>query len=162
MGRGTHERRIGRSHYNPTMRVLALILALSAFAQAQPATEPAPIEVVHLEQHLWKTMAEENFATVRKLFTPDFIEVDSHIAALDTLLVTLQQCKLTSYELRDLEVRILGPDSAMTAYHAVSTFDCGTEAKPDHHNFDNNSTTVWVRRSGQWLVQAHTETPAKP
>lgn len=141
------------------MRLLALLLLLAATAQAQA---PEPVEIVHQEQHLWKTMAEENFATVKKLFAPDFIEVDSHIAALDTLLVTLQQCKLTSYELRDLEVRILGPDSAMTAYHVVSTFDCGTETKPDPHNFDNNSTTVWVRRSGQWLVQAHTETPARP
>lgn len=148
--------------YNPTMRALALILVLTAFAHAQTAAGPEPIEIVHQEQHLWKTMAEENFATVRKLFMPDFIEVDSHIAALDTLLVTLQQCKLTEYELRDLEVRILGPDAAMTAYHAVSTFDCGTEAKPDPHHFDNNATTVWVRRSGKWLVQAHTETPAKP
>lgn len=144
------------------MRILALILVLTAFTKAQSAPAPEPIEIVHLEQQLWKTMAEGNLATVRKLFTPDFVEVDSHIAALDTLLVTLQQCKLTNYELRDLQVRILGPDSAMTAYHAISTFECGTESKPDSHNFDNNSATVWVRHSGKWLVQAHTETPTKP
>ncbi|GGA74439.1 hypothetical protein GCM10011507_27320 [Edaphobacter acidisoli] len=148
-----------RTRYNPPMRILALLLVLTAAAQAQA---PEPVEVVHLEQHLWKAMAEENFASVRKLFTPDFVEVDSHIAALDTLLITLQQCKLTDYELHDLQVRILGPDAAMTAYHAVATFDCGTEAKPDLHHFDTNDTTTWVRRSGTWLVQAHTETPAKP
>jgi hypothetical protein len=151
------------------MRFFALALMFTAFAlgqsvvsQAQSAVEPAPIEIVHQEQRLWKTMAEESPATVRKLFTTDFVEVDSHIAALDTLLVTLQQCRLTSYELRDLQVRILGPDAAMTAYDNVSTYECGTEAKPDPHHFDNNSTTTWVRRAGKWLVQAHTETPAKP
>lgn len=138
------------------------LLLLATASQAQTVSGPEPVEIVHLEQHLWKAMAEENFASVRKLFTPDFIEVDSHIAALDTLLITLQQCKLTDYELRDLQVRILGPDSAMTAYHAVATFECGTEAKPDPHHFDTNDTTTWVRRSGTWLVQAHTETPAKP
>ena len=158
MGEGVLQKRRGSTIHS--MRTLALMLVLTAFAQAQ--TAPEPIEIVHQEQHLWKTMAEENFATVRKLFTQDFVEVDSHIAALDTLLVTLQNCKLTEYELRDLQVRILGPDAAMTAYHEVSTFECGTEAKPDPHHFDNNDTTTWVRRSGKWLVQAHTETPAKP
>lgn len=152
-GEGVHTR------YNPPMRILALLLVLTAAAQAQA---PEPVEIVHQEQHLWKAMAEENFASVRKLFTPDFVEVDSHIAALDTLLITLQQCKLTDYELHDLQVRILSPDAAMTAYHAVTTFECGTEAKPDPHHFDTNDTTTWVRRNGTWLVQAHTETPAKP
>jgi hypothetical protein len=150
------------------MRAFLLVMALTTtLAQAQaPSTPPEPIEVVHLEQHLWTTMAEGDFATVRKLFATDFIEVDSHIAALDTLLVTLQQCKLITYEFRDLQVRILSPDSALTAYHVVNTFDCGTETKPDLHNFDNNSTTVWVRHPettpSKWLVQLHTETPAKP
>jgi hypothetical protein len=145
--------------------LLAAALTLPTLAHAQPAG-PAPIEIVTQEQHLWTTMAEGDFATVRSLFTPDFIQVDSHIAALDTLLITLRQCKLTTYELRDLQVRILSPDSAITAYHVVNTFDCGTEDKADLHHFDNNSTTVWVRRPGtptaKWLVQAHTETPAKP
>ena len=152
-----------------SLLILTLALSLTTIAQAQIQTQtqgPEPIDIVTAEQHLWTTMAEGDFATVRKLFTPDFIQVDSHIAALDTLLITLKQCKLTTYELRDLQVRVLSPGSAMTAYHVVNTFDCGTETKPDLHNFDNNSITVWVRRPGapaaQWLVQAHTETPAKP
>lgn len=144
-----------------TAALVLTTLAQAQLAQAQQAP-PAPLEIVTQEQHLWTTMAEGDFATVRSLFTPDFIQVDSHIAALDTLLITLRQCKLTTYELRNLQVRILSPDSAMTAYHVVNTFECGTEAKPEPHNFDNNSTTVWVRRTGKWLVQAHTETPAKP
>jgi hypothetical protein len=147
------------------MRALLLTLALTAastaVAKAQTAPVPKPIEIVTQEQLLWTTMAEGDFATVRKLFTTDFIEVDSHIAALDTLLVTLQQCHLTQYELRDLQVRILEPNSALTAYHVVDTFDCGTAGKPDLHHFDNNDTTVWVRHSGKWLAQLHTETPAK-
>jgi len=149
------------------MRTLLLTLLLSTLAHAQPGTakiDPSvtPLEIVQQEQHLWRTFAEGNFSTVRALFTPDFIQVDSHIAALDTLLVTYQQCHLTTYELRDLQVRILSPDSALTAYHVVNTFDCGTEAKPELHHFDNNSTTIWVRHRSKWLVQAHTETPAKP
>ena len=157
--------------YNFIMRALLLIAALAGLtltqARAQtPATAPEPIEIVHLEQHLWTTMAEGSFSTVRSLFAPDFIEVDSHIAAVDTLLVALQQCKLTAYELHDLQVRILSPNSALTAYHVTNTYDCGTEDKPELHHFDNNSTTVWVRHPGnpkaRWLVQLHTETPAKP
>jgi hypothetical protein len=143
--------------------LLATTLTLPTLAPAQiPPPAHAPLEIVTQEQHLWTTMAEGDFATVRSLFTPDFIQVDSHIVALDTLLITLRQCKLTAYELRDLQVRILSPDSAMTAYHVVNTFDCGAEDKADLHHFDNNSTTIWVRRAGKWLVQAHTETPAKP
>src|SRR3979490_2644969 len=130
---------------------LAAALTVTTLAQAQPAA-PAPLDISPQEHTVWTTMAEGDFATVRSLFTPDFIQVDSHIAALDTLLITLKQCKLTTYELRDLQVRILSLDSAMTAYHVVNTFDCGTEAKPELHNFDNNSTTVWLRHAGKWLV----------
>jgi len=138
--------------------VLALLTSLTAAAQT-PA--PAPVEIVNLEQHLWTTMAEGDFATVRSLFAKDFIQVDEHIQAVDSLLITLKHCKLESYELRDLQVRILSPDSALTAYHVVNTFNCGTGDKPETKAYDNNSTTVWVRQPNttRWLVQAHTETP---
>jgi hypothetical protein len=139
-------------------------LAFATCSFAQPVAQtPAPVEIVNLEQHLWTTMAEGGFATVRSLFTKDFIEVDERIQAVDALLINLKHCKLESYELRDLQVRILSPDSALTAYHVVNTFNCGTEDKPDRTQYDNNSTTVWVRQPGakKWLVQAHTEAPAK-
>jgi hypothetical protein len=144
--------------------VLASLLALSAFAQTTTPQPPAPVDIVKLEQNLWTTMAEGDFATVRGLFTTDFIQVDEHIQALDTLLITLKHCKLESYELRDLQVRILTPDSALTAYHVLNTFNCGTEHNPSLKINDNNSVTVWVRQPGgkKWLAQAHTETPAKP
>ena len=143
--------------------VASLLVASSALAQTPAATPPAPVDIVKLEQNLWTTMAEGDFATVRSLFTQDFIQVDDHIQALDTLLITLKHCKLESYELRDLQVRILTPDYALTAYHVINTFNCGTEEKPKRMDNDNNSVTVWVRqpKSGKWLAQVHTETPAK-
>ena len=147
------------------MRPLLLFLALATSASAQTSNPtPAPVEIVNLEQHLWTTMAEGDFATVRSLFARDFIEVDDRIQAVDALLINLKHCKLESYELRDLQVRILSPDSALTAYHVVNTFACGTEDKPQHKSYDNNSTTVWVRQPGtkKWLVQVHTEAAAKP
>ena len=146
-----------------------LVLLTPAFATAQNQA-PAPVEIVKLEQNLWTTMAEGDFATVRSLFTKDFIQVDDKIQAVDALLVNLKHCKLQEYELRDLQVRILSPDSAMTAYHVVNTFNCGTANKDNSHeksqtkSYDNIATTVWVRQPGtaKWLVQAHTETPAAP
>jgi hypothetical protein len=145
----------------PLLLVLAAVLIVPCSAQT---TAPAPVDIVNLEQHLWTTMAEGDFATVKGLFTKDFIVVDEHITAVDSLLVNLKHCKLQSYELRDLQVRILSADSAMTAYHVVNTFDCGTDDKPSLKSNDNNATTVWVRQPGtaKWLVQAHTEGPAKP
>jgi hypothetical protein len=152
----------------------AFALALAAPSPAQTAgTLPAPVEIVNLEQHLWTTMAEGDFATVRSLFTKDFIAVDEHIEAVDALLINLKHCKLESYELRDLQVRILSRDSALTAYHVVNTFNCGTGDNPQRKSYDNNSErkrydnncmTVWVRQpgTGKWLAQAHTEAPAKP
>jgi hypothetical protein len=139
---------------------LFALLTLAVPSQAQNAA-PAPVEIVNLEQNLWTTMAEGNFATVRSLFTKDFIQVDDKIQAADSLLITLRHCKLESYELRDLQVRILSPDSALTAYHVVNTFNCGTEGQPQLKNYDNNSITVWVRQPNttKWLAQAHTETP---
>ena len=153
-----------RRRRNTAFAVLvpAVMLALTGPIHAQNSP-PAPVEIVNLEQHLWTTMAEGDFATVRGLFTKDFIEVDDKIQAVDALLVNLKHCKLQAYELRDLQVRILSPDSALTAYHVVSTFHCGTEDKPQVKSYDNNATTTWVRpRDKKWLVQAHTETPVNP
>jgi Domain of unknown function (DUF4440) len=142
---------------------LSVLLVVSSSAQTSSAAMPAPIEIVKLEQNLWTTMAEGDFATVRGLFAPDFIQVNEHIQALDTLLITLKHCKLESYELRDLQVRILTPDSAMTAYHVVNNFNCGTADVPQAKSNDNNAVTVWVRQANKrWLAQAHAEVPASP
>ena len=147
------------------MRLLLLLLAVATPSLAQTvAATPAPVEIVNLERHLWTTMAEGDFATIRSLFAKDFIQVDDRIQAVDSLVITLKHCKLESYELSDVQVRILSPDSALTAYHVVNTVNCGTEDNPQRKSYDNNSTTVWIRQPGttKWLVQAHTETPAKP
>ncbi|MDQ2833746.1 MAG: nuclear transport factor 2 family protein [Acidobacteriota bacterium] len=142
--------------------LLAVTVSTSAFAQTS-VSAPAPIDVVKLEQNLWTTMAEDGFGAVRVLLTPDFLEVDNHIQAADALLIHLKHCKLTSYELRDLQVRVLTPDSVMTAYNVVSSFACEMNEKTETKNYDDNSTTIWVRRPGasKWLVQAHTETPTR-
>ena len=146
------------------MRPFLLFLVLATSSSVQPAAPtPGPAEIVNLEQHLWTTMAEGQFAAVRSLFAKDFIEVDERIQAVDALLINLKHCKLESYELRDLQVRILSPESALTAYHVVNTFNCGSEDKPERKSYNNNSTTVWVRQPGttKWVVQEHSETPAK-
>jgi hypothetical protein len=149
------------------MRCLLLVLAISPLAVAQsqihPTTAaPAPIEIVNQEQHLWTTFSEGDFNAVRSIFTPDYIQVGSTIQALDTTLILLKHCKLNTYELRDLQVRILTPNSAMTAYRVLSSFTCDADSKAETKSFDNNSVTVWVRQPGsaKWLAQAHTETPA--
>jgi hypothetical protein len=147
--------------------LLAILPPAQISSQTPPQTSdsaPAPIEIVTQEQHLWTTFAEGDFNTVRSLFTPDYIQVDSNIQALDTTLIFLKHCKLTSYELSDLQVRILTPDSALTAYHVLSSFTCNSAAShggPEIKTFNNNSLTVWIRHSptAKWLAQAHTETP---
>src|SRR5260370_15610872 len=127
------------------MHPLLLFPPLATSAPAQPVDlTPAPVEIVNLEQHLWTTMAEGDFATVRSLFAKDFIEVDDHIQAVDALLINLKHCKLESYELLDLQVRILSPDSALTAYHVVNTSNCGTDDHPQPKRNANNSVTVWI------------------
>ncbi len=140
--------------------LVSAFLTFSTVSQAQN-TLPASVEIVTLEQNFWTTMAEGSFATVSSLFTKDFIQVNEKIQAADGILVNLKHCRLESYELRDLQVRVLSPDSALTAYHVVDRFNCGTEDNPQIRNGDNNSITVWVRQPNtkKWLVQAHTETP---
>jgi hypothetical protein len=143
--------------------LILLTFALPVQGQSAPAA-PAPIEIVTQEQHLWTTFAEGDFNTVRNLFAPGYVQVGGNIQALDTTLIFLKHCKLTSYDLLDLQVLVLTPDSAITAYHVLSSFTCEAATKtgkPVFKDFDNNSLTVWVRRPGstKWMVQAHTETP---
>ena len=142
--------------------VLSVFVVATTSAQTASVAPPEPVEIVKLEQNLWTTMAEGDFATVRALFAPDFIQVDDHIRALDSLLITLKHCKLESYELRDLQVRVLTSNSAITAYHVVNKLNCGTADKPQIKNNDENAMTVWVRQANGkgWLVEAHAEAPA--
>src|SRR5277367_2397428 len=93
-GEGGLQPKIGASkiHMLPLF-VLLVILTTLAPSRAQTST-PAPVEIVNLEQHLWTTMAEGDFATVRSLFAKDFIQINDHIEAVDALLISLKHCKL--------------------------------------------------------------------
>ncbi len=147
------------------VEISAQSLHASAPVPASPSpTSPEPVEIVALEQHMWTTFAEGDFNTVRGLFAPDYLQVGGKIEALDAAVIFLKHCKLVSYDLKDLQVRILTPDSAMTAYRVVSSFQCDSLDKagePEVRSFDDNSVTVWVRQGSgaKWLAEAHTETP---
>ncbi|HUS42453.1 MAG TPA: glyoxalase superfamily protein [Ilumatobacteraceae bacterium] len=51
-------------------------------------------------------------------------------------------------ELRDMEIRALGPDAVLVTYRSVETRGIG------------NRASVWIRRGGRWCLDFHQGTPA--
>jgi hypothetical protein len=154
--------------YNATMRpllLLALMLATTSFAQT---SLPTTTEIQTQEEHVWAIIAAGDFSTLHSLFLPDYLNVEEHILNREDTIAFLRQCKVDRYKISDLQMRPLGPDSALSVYSVKNTFTCTIGGKAQTMDFDSHASSVWVRHKdastpnapAQWHLQAHFETPA--
>jgi hypothetical protein len=101
---------------------------------------------------------------LHSLFLPDYLNVEEHILNREDTIAFLRQCKVDRYKISDLQVRPIGPNSALSVY----TFTCTIGGKIQTMDFDSHASTLWVRERdpstakapAQWRLQAHFETPA--
>jgi hypothetical protein len=149
------------------MRPLLLLLILSTTTLAQTSL-PTSAEIQAQEEHVWATIAAGDFTTLHALFLPDYLNVEEHILNREDTIAFLRQCKVDRYKISSLQVRPVGPRSALSVYSVKNTFTCTIGGKPQTMDFDSHASTLWVRERdpstpnapAQWRLQAHFETPA--
>jgi uncharacterized protein (TIGR02246 family) len=132
------------------------VLAQQTTAAKDIDTEPDFIFIQEI--NWWKALQNHDLAAFHALLLPDFLDVEKTIQTREQIMENLNTCTLVSFKIRNHQLRVLSPDAAIVTYSRSSETACGES----HLTGDYNATTTWVRRDGKWLVQIHTETPAKP
>ena len=132
------------------------VLAQQTTAAKDIDTEPDFIFIQEI--NWWKALQNHDLAAFHALLLPDFLDVEKTIQTREQIMENLNTCTLVSFKIRNHQLRVLSPDAAVVTYSRSSETACGES----HLTGDYNATTTWVRRDGKWLVQIHTETPAKP
>ena len=147
---------------------LFLLVAVPLSAQERPTTQkpiraiqedappPAPIPALRQEQQLWRAVTTHDLAALRSLILPDFVYVGGAIENREQILAGIGTCDPTHFSV--IQPRAITPkeDVVIIAYRASQDLGCGQ----GHKTGDVNVTSTWVKRDGQWLLQAHTETPS--
>jgi uncharacterized protein (TIGR02246 family) len=115
-------------------------------------------ELVELERRYWQALKDGDLAAALELTADPCIVTGAQGLGLlghDMFTAMMQQATWTldRYELGDMQVRMLGDDTAVVAYtvHEELTVDGAPVS------FDAADTSTWVRRDGRWVCAAHTE-----
>jgi hypothetical protein len=67
----------------------------------------------------------------------------------------MKNCGISSFKFKDPQVHLLTSDSAAIVYRVDVNAMCGGHKI----SVDLLASSVWVKRSGKWLTEIHTETP---
>ena len=122
---------------------------------------PETNEVADLERQYWQALKDKDVEAALALTDePCIVAGASGVGQIDheayAGMMENATWELVDFELRDVQVRPLGEDTAIVAYtvHEQLTVD----GKPVEFNAADTST--WVRRDGRWLCALHTESLA--
>ncbi len=136
--------------------LLAFLFAVPVIAQAKPDLTDT---INKQEDKLWASFSKGDTTALSTLLLPDYLHVEDTILGRDIVLQFLKQCTMQNVSLKDRQVRVLTPDSALIVYTTHEDFTCGGAMKIEQMNYATNAMSVWVRRDGTWMLQAHTEVP---
>ena len=115
-------------------------------------------DILANETKVWQTFlgSRPDTAAFERLATSDYlcIEATGVLMTKAENVAQLDHLTFSSFEIHDPQVRELSPTSALIV--ARVTF-AGTA---DGHSMSGETltSTVWVKRDGQWFAQLHTET----
>jgi ketosteroid isomerase-like protein len=125
------------------------------------ATQTIEVELLALEKRYWQAIKDKDVdAAMRLTDFPCIVAGSSGVGSIDQKTFTGMMggaaYTLNRFEIKDVQVRLLRDDVAITAYkvHEELTVD----GKPVA--LDAADASVWVRRDGRWLCAAHTESVA--
>ena len=130
--------------------LIATILSPILFAVQKP-------DILTLQLQAWQKLIgpQPDVEGFRQLVASDFIyiEDDGTFHSLEENLAILHQCSFSSFSIRDPQVRWLSPTSAVIFYHLNLEGIYRGHKIPD----DYESTNVWIKRNGKWVIQLYSE-----
>ena len=130
--------------------ILTTSLSPILFAAQKP-------DILTLQLQAWQKLIglQPDVEGFHQLVAPDFIyiEDDGTFHTLEENLAILRQCSFSSFSIRDPQVRWLSPTSAVIFYHLYLDGVYKGRKIPD----DYESTNVWIKRNGKWVIQLYSE-----
>jgi hypothetical protein len=130
--------------------LVAIILSPILFAAQKP-------DILALQLEAWQKLIgpRPDVEGFRELVAPDFIYIGDNGAfhTLEENLAILRQCSFASFSLTDPQVRWLSSTSAVIFYHL------NIDGVYKGHKIPNEyeSTNVWTKRNGRWVIQLYSE-----
>ena len=116
-------------------------------------------EILNLEKRYWQAIKDQDARTCAELsHDPCVVTGAQGVGALtkDQMRAMMEQQKqytLEEFELKDVQARMLGPDTGIVAYKVHEKLT--VEGKPVV--FEAADTSTWVRRDGRWECAMHSE-----
>jgi uncharacterized protein (TIGR02246 family) len=122
-------------------------------------TQASNGELEQLERKYWQAVKDQDARTCAELSDdPSLVTGAQGVSALsrDQMRAMMEKdlpYTLDEFELKDMQVRMLGPDMGVVAYkvHEKLTVD----GKPV--TLEAADASTWVRRDGKWVCALHTE-----
>jgi len=133
----------------------------SEIAQSGAAVPDKALEdqLYNKENELGRAERDRNAAFFRQNLAPDFLYVafNGLVLAKDQIVDALQHIQISSYEIRNVRFRRLGPEVMQLAYDLIMQGDAAGVPIP-HQLY---ATSIWVRSSHDWRLAYHQTTPAR-
>jgi len=123
---------------------------------AHPASQEA--QVIAAETALMRSESGANYAALKAMLAPDFMEADRAILNRDQLVEMVRvahsvPCKFGTTSVEHPLVTILEAGIATIAYHASQSLTCGQHVM----TAEGNISSVWVLIAGHWRTRLHSE-----
>ncbi|MEO8945294.1 MAG: nuclear transport factor 2 family protein [Gemmatimonadaceae bacterium] len=117
--------------------------------------------LIDLEKKYWNAMVDKDVDTaVRLSDDPCVISGAQGVSAITNdqyrKLMTNGEWDLNSYEMSDVQARMISEDVAVVAYKVRE--ELTVDGKP--LRLEANDSSTWVRRDGSWKCALHTEAVA--
>ncbi len=147
-----------------TVLVFIVIFCVAVSAPAEESEGGIPVdenEIIVRENELWQSFMEPRTITtfIEQRLAPDSVGVTASgiLVSAEEKMAYLTRCSVASFIIHNPRVCRLSADSALLVYRITIDGTDGSHERAPHHL---DITTMWVRRSDNWLVQLHTQTPA--
>lgn len=115
-------------------------------------------ELLALENQFWQALKDKDAEAVARLSDdPCLITGAQGVSSVDRKamrgLTESGPYTLHDFEIRDPQIRLIGDDVAVVAYHVHE--ELTVEGEPV--TLDAADASTWVRRNGRWVCALHTE-----
>jgi len=159
--------------YLPSVLVLMLVIAASAFAQdatkptpeaspkPKPAMSKAQIQrnLIASEKKLWEAWKNKDVRVFRTWVANDSVGIgEQGVQGKAQLLKDIEAggCEIKSFELSDFKMTSISSEAMVLTYKGAADGTCGGNPVPAVW-----ASSTWVKRGTKWLALTHQETPAK-
>jgi uncharacterized protein (TIGR02246 family) len=115
-------------------------------------------ELIGLEKKYWQAIIDKDFEAALELTDdPCIVAGAQGVASIGRKefegMMKGEQWTLNKFELDDIQVRMLGDDTAVVAYKVKEQLT--VEGKP--LTLEAADASTWVRKNGHWVCALHTE-----